>query len=220
MFGYAYDRESSEFTVFHLKQLLRWVAEQPEVERIQLIAHSRGTDVASSALRELIIWASGAGVDPREKFKIANFVMAAPDLDMSVVSQRLAAERIGLAIDEVTLYTSPEDRAISIAEWLFSSQRGRLGTLGIEDISAEERLVMKANVEHLTVVIFGGDKTGYGHSYFRTNPEVSSDLMLLLRFGYQPGSPGRPLEHVGLGFWRIPSGYPVQNARQSTADQR
>ncbi|MCZ6658110.1 MAG: alpha/beta hydrolase, partial [Gammaproteobacteria bacterium] len=61
IFGYTYDRESSEFTVLHLKQVIRWLSEQPEVENIHLIAHSRGTDVAVSAFRELVIWARGAG---------------------------------------------------------------------------------------------------------------------------------------------------------------
>ncbi len=55
IFGYTYDRESSEFTVFHLKQVIKWLSEQPEIENIHLIAHSRGTDVAVSAFRELVI---------------------------------------------------------------------------------------------------------------------------------------------------------------------
>ena len=55
IFGYTYDRESSEFTVFHLKQTLKFIASFPEVEKINIIAHSRGTDVAVNALRELSI---------------------------------------------------------------------------------------------------------------------------------------------------------------------
>ncbi len=65
IFGYTYDRESGEFTVFHLKQVIRWLSAQPEIENIHLIAHSRGTDVATSAFRELVIWARGAGLIPR-----------------------------------------------------------------------------------------------------------------------------------------------------------
>ena len=41
--GYTYDRESSEFTVFHFKRFLAWLASLPEVEGIHIIAHSRGT---------------------------------------------------------------------------------------------------------------------------------------------------------------------------------
>ncbi|MFQ5983177.1 MAG: alpha/beta hydrolase [Woeseiaceae bacterium] len=209
IFGYTYDRESSEFTVFHLKQLIKWLAEQPVIENIHLIAHSRGTDVAVSAFRELVIWARGAGLDPREHFKIKNFVLAAPDLDVQVVSQRIAAERLALAVDQGTLYSSTEDKAIGFAELLFASPRGRVGTVNIDELNEEEIGRMKANASRVTVVNFQGESTGYGHSYFRNNPAVSSDLVLKIRYGMKPGEPGRPLEHIGLNFWRIPEGYPA-----------
>ena len=63
---YTVDRESGEFTVLHLKQFLRFLAEIPEIERIHITAHSRGTDVAVTALRELVIEARAKGLDPRK----------------------------------------------------------------------------------------------------------------------------------------------------------
>jgi esterase/lipase superfamily enzyme len=210
IFGYTYDRESSEFTVLHLKQTIQWLSEQPEIENIHLIAHSRGTDVAVSAFRELVIWARGAGINPREQFKIKNFVLAAPDLDVQVFSQRITGEYLSLAVHQGTLYSSPEDEAIGIAEWLFASPRGRLGTLRITDLNEQEIRTMKANATRVTVVNFEGKhSTGYGHSYFRDNPAVSSDLVLLIRDGFKPGEAGRPLEHIGLNFWRVPEDYPA-----------
>jgi esterase/lipase superfamily enzyme len=209
IFGYTYDRESSEFTVFHLKQVIRWLSEQPEIENIHLIAHSRGTDVATSAFRELVIWARGAGLNPREQFKIKNIVLAAPDLDVQVLSQRIAAEYLALAVDQATLYTSSEDKAIGIAEWLFASPRGRIGTWTIEKLDEEEITRMKAYGGRVTIVDFEGESTGYGHDYFRTNPAVSSDLVLMIRQGLKPGEAGRPLENAGLNFWLIPDGYPA-----------
>ena len=209
IFGYTYDRESSEFTVFHLKQVITWLSDQPEIENIHLIAHSRGTDVAVSAFRELVIWARGAGLNPRERFKIKNVVMAAPDIDVQVISQRIAAERLALAVDQATLYSSPDDEAIGIAEMLFASPRGRLGTLGISELTEDEIERMKSNAARVTVVNFEGESTGYGHDYFRTNPAVSSDLVLLIRYGFKAGETGRPLEHIGLNFWRVPEGYPA-----------
>ncbi len=41
------------------------------------------------------------------------------------------------------------------------------------------------------------------------NPAVSSDLVLMIRYGLKPGEPGRPLEHIGLNFWRVPEDYPA-----------
>jgi esterase/lipase superfamily enzyme len=209
IFGYTYDRESSEFTVFHLKQVIRWLSEQPEIENIHLIAHSRGTDVATAAFRELVIASRNAGHDPREQLKINNFVLAAADLDIQVVSQRIAAEYLALAVDQATLYTSSEDKAIGIAAWLFASPRGRLGTWSVDELDEAEIARMKARAGRLSIVDFEGESTGYGHDYFRTNPAVSSDLVLMIRHGLKPGEPGRPLENIGLNFWSLPEGYPA-----------
>jgi hypothetical protein len=45
-----------------------------------------------------------------------------------------------------------------------------------------------------------------GHSYFTSDPAVSSDLVALIRYGLKPGQPGRPLEEIRRPFWRIPAG--------------
>ncbi len=73
--GYGYDRESSEFTVHHLKLVIRAVSSWPELERIQLIGHSRGTDVVLAAVRELFIEAWAKGVSPQEMYRIDNLVV-------------------------------------------------------------------------------------------------------------------------------------------------
>ena len=59
--GYNVDRESGEFAVHHLKQALRLIADTPGVEKLHLLAHSRGTDVMVTALRELEIEAYMGG---------------------------------------------------------------------------------------------------------------------------------------------------------------
>ena len=124
--GYAYDRESGGFTTFHLKQLLRALASFPEIDKVHLLAHSRGADVVVSAVRELVIETRAAGHDPRARYRIANLILAAPDLDIEVMTLRIIAERLGRAVGQVTIYTSKSDRAIALAEQLFGSV-GRLG---------------------------------------------------------------------------------------------
>ena len=45
-------------------------------------------------------------------------------------------------------------------------------------------------------------KTGaLGHSYYHSNPAVSSDLILLLRYGARAGSPDRPLKQITPTYW-------------------
>jgi hypothetical protein len=31
----------------------------------------------------------------------------------------------------------------------------------------------------------------------------------MIRYGLKPGETGRPLENIGLNFWRVPEGYPA-----------
>jgi len=211
IFGYTYDRESSEFTVGHLKRSLQTLASFPEVERIHLIAHSRGTDVATAALRELTLVLRASGQDPKKVLKLHNLILAAPDIDVEVAEQRLMAEKLGLSAERTTIYTSPADKAIGIAAWLFESPRGRIGTMGESSLSAQDKKYLENIPTNLTIVRFEGDKEGggFGHSYFRNNPSVSSDIVLLLRYDRQPGTPSRPLKPLGLHFWEVPADYPT-----------
>lgn len=215
LFGYTYDRESSEYTVHHLREVLEFLASLPEVEKIHLIAHSRGTDVALNAVRELTIEARASGADPRESLKIHNLILAAPDLDLQVAAQRIVGDLLSISVHRFTVYASPKDKAIGMAAKLFASPRGRLGTLGVEEIPKDLESVFDYSGANLAIVTFegaSGEKSNegdrHGHSYFRNVPTVSSDVVLMLRDDLDPGSPGRPLEHLGKKFWRVPPGYP------------
>ena len=208
--SYFYDRESGEFSVFHLKEFLRVVASMPEVEKLHLVAHSRGTDVLTTALRELFIEARGAKEDVRQKYKVDNLLLAAPDLDFSVLLQRLTAENFGTAVvGRVTIYASRSDRAIGLASWLFGSRR-RLGQLRPEDVSPELKKRF-AIFKGLVAVVDAQVSSGFlGHSYFHDSPAVSSDLILTLRDGRDPGAEnGRPLTPVEPSFWALRDGYPA-----------
>jgi esterase/lipase superfamily enzyme len=205
--GYNRDRESGEFTIFHLKQFLRSLAATPELEHLHLIAHSRGTEVASSALRELFIETRAAGQSPQAVFKLKNVVLAASDLDMEVSTQRLGAEHMGLEIGQTTIYVSASDRALGFSGCLFISLR-RVGQVQPEDLTDAQRqqFAFTANVHLIDArVPFGF----LGHSYFYAHPAVSADLVLLLRYQLAPGSPGRPLHKRGANFWRITADYPM-----------
>ena len=218
LFGYTYDRESSEFTIYHLRETLSLLASFPEIEKIHLIAHSRGTDVATAAVRELTISARATGIDPKAKFKIHNLVLIAPDLDVQVAVQRIAGDKLDYSVNRFTIYTSSADEAIGAAEWLFSSPRGRVGTIRMEKTSEVLKAALEfspKSVKHINYSPAPNSSTGsYGHSYFRTAPTVSSDLVLMLRDDLDAGTPGRPLKPMGLGFWRIPPGYPAAQPAQ------
>jgi esterase/lipase superfamily enzyme len=199
---YNVDRESGEFTVLHLKQFLRALAAIPEIEKIHIAAHSRGTDVAASALRELIIESRAAGEDPRDRYKIENLVMIAADLDVEVAMQRLVGEAIGPAVGRITLYTNAKDSALAAAKRLFSSYL-RVGAIEPTTLTARKRTILE-RVANLDVIVYEGPGGGiFRHGYFR-DPVASSDIVLLLRYGFGPGEGGRRgLEQLSPNIWRI-----------------
>jgi esterase/lipase superfamily enzyme len=206
--GYAYDRESGEFTVFHLKKFLQAVAAVPEVQRIHLIAHSRGTDVAVTALRELHIEYRSKGLSTQQELKLENLVLAAPDLDADIFEQRFGLEDVHMAANRTTVYLSNTDLALSFSRWLFGGGR-RVGNLTAKEITPEARKNLMA-LGRFDVIQC--NVTGYSttHDYAFAHPAVVSDIFLLLRDGKAPGAAnGRPLAMPAEGVWEITNDYPA-----------
>ena len=205
--GYQYDRESGEFTLFHLKEFIKMLSLCKGLEKIHVVAHSRGTDVISSALREIFIEAKAAGDDPAKRYRLGHVVLAAPDLDMEVAIQRIVAERFYMSMDKMTMYVSQNDRMIGISDWIFSSKR-RLGLLQAEDISEENKGLL--NILGHTDIIDANVNVGItGHYYFYLSPAVSSDLIMLLRDNLKAGE-GRPLRQIEKNFWQLNENYPME----------
>lgn len=209
--GYDYNRESSEFTVYHLKQFLRLLASCPGVEKVHIIAHSRGTDTAVAAIRELNIQIGASGGDTRKALKLGCFVLAAADMDLEVSSQRVSAERLMRVPEQMVLYVSPTDLSLRLASFFFGS-KDRLG-----QSHAGDRTPRRADLlRHLPEIQFIDARVaGSGprsHFYFFSDPAVSSDLILLMRDNRGPGADkGRPLAGEPGGLWRIDPGYPVSD---------
>jgi esterase/lipase superfamily enzyme len=220
MAGYNVDRESGEFAVHHLRQAIRLIATVPELERLHILAHSRGTDVLSSALRELSYEAYMAGTSLPERFKLKNVVLAAPDMDVDVAATKI----FGIVSDpdvpfgaapkprgvfpppglHITVYSSKSDKALGLSSWLFGSVL-RLGRADALQMTPEQR-ARAARIAYLADIVEVEGAPGLiGHSYFIHDPDASADLIALLRYGIPAGAPGRPLESLGRPFWRVRS---------------
>jgi len=200
--GYLTDYESGTFTLFHLKSALRKLADSPDIGKIHIIAHSRGTDVLMNALVEL-----------RDEWtrdhpgKFGNVVLASPDIDTSVFHQRFLAEELHLMCDTITIYLSEEDLALGLSSFLHGGMR-RLGLFNKEYLPSELDLML-SYYPNVTFILARVPTNFLGHNYFYTNPEVSSDLILLMRWGRRPGNEaGRPLEPLGGSLWQVGPKYP------------
>src|SRR5208337_2784074 len=140
--GYNVDRESSEFAVADMKKAIRAISETPGVQAVHFIAHSRGTDVLTSAIQQLGIEAYSSRSSLSQQLKVRNVVLFAPDIDIDVASTKL----FGVVSDpdarygpkknpngvfpqgnvHLTIYSSPDDKALGLSSFLFSSNM-RLG---------------------------------------------------------------------------------------------
>ncbi|MEP3675270.1 alpha/beta hydrolase [Sulfitobacter sp.] len=205
--GYFRDRAAGDFSVFHAKEFLRTLAEMPEVESIDIVAHSRGTDVITQALREMIIFQRGRGVPPKLGMKTGTLILAAADLDTGIVRQRLLAERFSEAFEQVSIYVNPDDRALKLSS--FVTKSGRIGTLAGDTFTSDDvrRLAKEGLVFFIRVQ--GAGRTN-SHSYFRQNPAVLSDIVLTLRTRAFPGGTLRPLDAEDDGFWLLRANYPLE----------
>jgi hypothetical protein len=62
-----------------------------------------------------------------------------------------------------------------------------------------------ATLGRVDLISYQGTRTDFfGHSYFTSNPQVSSDLIELIRYGKRLGQPGRQLIRTGPVTWRFP----------------
>jgi esterase/lipase superfamily enzyme len=218
LFGYQFDVESAEYAVEDLLKTIRIIARTPGVARIHLIAHSRGTETLTSALAELSVEAYGLRSSLDREFHIGNVVLVAPDLDGDVALTRMfkvfsdpdlpfggKAEPGALMPPSpglrVTLYVSPDDKALATAGWLFGSI-ARLGRIDATMLNADQIAAIAA-LGAVDIIQVRGRTDFFGHDYLQSNPRVSSDIIAMLRYDLRPGEPGRPLVHVTGPFWQV-----------------
>ena len=221
---YNIDREFGEFAVADLKKAIRLIATTRGVERVHILAHSRGTDVLADATQQLGIEAYVAQSSLWRRFHMANFVLFAPDIDMDVASTKM----FGIVSDpdlsagshakpfaplppqgpiHLTVYSSPNDRALGLSAFLFGSVL-RLGQLAAGESPLKRR--ESAGFGDISQITGVGDFIEYagnggliGHSYFLSGAAVKKDLVALIRDRRKAGDPARALVEVKRPFWRI-----------------
>lgn len=218
LFGYDVDYESSAYAVQDLVKMIRIIAATRGLERIHFIAHSRGTDTLASALADLSVEAYARRSSPTRELRVGNVVLVAPDLDPDVAVAKIfkvfsdpdlpfGGEPDPLTTIppspglKLTLYVSRDDKALGTSGWLF----GGIARLGRIDATmfTPDQIAMIGNLDAVDIIEVRGATDFFGHSYFRSNPHVSGDIVAMLRYGLRPNEPGRPLEQIAGPFWKV-----------------
>ncbi len=112
---YGYDKDSANFSRDGLEKLLIAIAREPNVEGIDIFAHSMGNWLTLETLRQLAI-----ANDQRTLKRLGTIVLAEPDVDMDVFTTQLA--RLGTLKSHISLYASKDDRALELSRRLFGGK--------------------------------------------------------------------------------------------------
>lgn len=161
VFGYNYDKESTNFSRVAFEQTLRTLADDPEVTDITVMAHSMGTWLAMESLRQMAI--RDGNVDR----KIENVILASPDIDVDVFARQWL--EMGERRPKFTIFVSQDDRALKLSRFI-SGDVQRLGQIN----PAEEPFRTKLEAAGITVIDLTQVKSGdrLNHGKFAESPEI------------------------------------------------
>jgi esterase/lipase superfamily enzyme len=202
--NYFADTQDGAFAVFHLKETIRLIAATESVSSVSVISHSHGASIATTALRELLIEERGAGRSLADTYDIDTLILAAPDIDLGVMEQRLVTEAFGAGFGQINVYINPDDDALGIAQLVFRNQR--FGASLLTDFSPETRAAL-SGLSSVHFIAVEDAKGAARHNYFRLHPGVLADIGITLRTGAKPSDSARPLTQQNSNFWTLDSSY-------------
>lgn len=159
---YLYDRDSALFARKGFLEVINRLRNDPNIEAINVLAHSMGNLVVVEALS-----ASASSAKP---VSIDQLVMASPDIARDAFIA--AVPDLAKIAKGMTLYASGADRALKISGSLASFPRaGDVPTTGP---------VVLSQLDTIDVSLVGDELLGLNHTEFATNRAVMDDLSRLL----------------------------------------
>ncbi len=142
---YNYDRESAMWSRDAFEGMLDQLIADPNVGRINIVAHSMGTMLTVEVLRQLYDRRGRAVAD-----NLGAVVLAAPDIDIDVFSSSI--NRIGPLTGKITVLVAATDRALDIMRRMSggvtrvgAAEAKRLQALGLKVIDASQVAVGAIN---------------------------------------------------------------------------
>ncbi len=167
--AYGYDHESANYSRDALEQGLRFLAKDPEVSEISILAHSMGNWVTLEALRQMAIR------DGKVAGKIRNVVLADADVDVQVAYKQIdQIHALGVKRPNFTLVTSEDDRALAFSRKFWGEPR-----LGSIDPDQERTNLKREGIVAINATTYRS-LDPLGHSKIFDNPELRSIIGRIL----------------------------------------
>ena len=217
VFEYQADKANAAYATRQFRELLRFLAQQTDIGRINIVAHSAGNPIVVEAMRDLRLMHYQADKASLHSMTgIGRVVLAAPDMDLL---QAINATLDGFdeCAESVVMYASTRDTALSLSSMIFSDTR--LGA-SVKRLSPEEQEALHKVQSFEAVDVSRAQKNHssfLGHSYYHQNPWVSSDIGLYLTLGLTAEERGLERDEA-TGFWVFPPDYESRLSAQQLGD--
>lgn len=206
LYAYLKDTESAQISGHNLRLFLGYLQENTQAERIHLISHSAGGRVVMTALHQMALSKDRQKPKSLNQARIGHVILSASDYDPNLLAI-VIADGLTEIPDSLSIYISRKDKALGWASVLF--KHTRIGLLR-DKILIDPEIINYFDSHNIDVIDVSNvvyAKFSYGHSYFRTSPWVSSDILAKLRFDLAPESRGLE-RREGHIYWGFPNKYP------------
>jgi pimeloyl-ACP methyl ester carboxylesterase len=215
---YKKDVINAEATVPAFVRFIKLLAENTNVEKINILAYSAGAQLATKALAALGSDDGGADRESyRKSLRLGTVYYAAPDADFETFIGQLRSY-IDL-VDNVTITMSRDDSVLKMSQRF--NKKSRLGMPDSEEADTEDRewARKQSRTEKLDVIEIDAevipDLEAGAHNYWYNSPWVSTDTILLLLAHIRPEDRGLvSTDENNVQIWKFPPDYDQRVARK------
>jgi len=159
---YTVDEQTIEWSQANMRRFLEDFFEKSDAENVYLIGHSMGTRGLTRALIEIL------REKPEIKSRLKEIILAAPDIDADVFKRDIAPQIISHG-ENLTLYTSADDKALDASRIVHKAPRAGSSKFGVTIVPGME-----------TIDATGQDTGFLGHSYIGDIHSLLADIYALM----------------------------------------
>ena len=216
VWAYLADLDSAVNSSRNLRSLILFIAQNTDVERIHVIGYSAGTRLVSRMLADLGMYGySMTEEEVDEAVKLGNVILIGSDIDRNIMGGYLIDGTLRIP-ESFTLYQSQQDGALNMSKKIFSRERaGQVVNTGPIGPAAQQFLDDHPHLRFIDVTHAEGGLDHGGHSYFRSSPWVSSDILMTLMYNLSPEERGLVMRE-DIPLWDFPEDY-VERLREALA---
>ena len=205
--AYFSDIEDAVQSSRNLRALILHISQTTDAERVHILGYSAGTRLVARTIADLGMYAYGMDrEDVDDRLSVGNVLLVNSDIDKGILAGNLLDGSLDV-VDSFTIYQSTKDKTLNMARFVFGGERSGQVDETIERDEATIRFLLEhPEIRLINVSDAASVDQNNGHSYFRTSPWVSSDVLMTFRYNLDPERRGLVRGRDGVE-WTFPPDY-------------